>query len=549
MKYDEFDINAADNVRLLSDIQLGGRLYPKGYSLNKEDIIIFKMYHIRRIAGVVAEEGDISAQTAAGIIAAKLCGKGTSFVANDKGECVIAAAEDGIFISNEDRIDKFNRMHPDVILNTITPYHKATNEEIIAKLEIMSPLMTQEDVDSIIFKLSGNTELLQIKPINAQKAALLYSRLQDDKDENRHFTSVVKKLVTEFSSFGIEFNSEYNANYTSDSIADELEDAIKANNDLIFILPPLSSSNRHSMIARAINSVADDNICSHFPQISVSGLIVASKRDKKIIVLPYDYDSANISFINRYIKQAIFSEKLLVDDFKHLHSPYLIEGESLSSEDVANLIIAKGQGSDSKKASIAAIVLAAGIGSRSGRNKLMVEMEDGQPLFMKAVNAAMASQANPVFVITGYHDEDMQEYLDNIDVNVVYNPAYRSGVKTSISLGLKSVPNFCDGCIIIPADMPNLTASDIDKLIASFRPEQEKQICVFANKGIKSNPIIWSRALYDKADIVPENANLRPVLVEHADYTTVVEIKNAQKLLDVNFPSDIEKVAPKNNKA
>ena len=166
------------------------------------------MHNNRRIAGVIAEEDDISAQTAAGIIAAKLCGQGTSFLVNNKGECIIAAAHEGVFISNEDRIAKFNRMHPDVILNTISPYHKAAKEEIIAKLEITSPLMTQADVDDIIFKLSGNTELLQIKPINTQKAALLYSRLQDDRAENRHFTSVVKKLVTEFTPFGLEFNYE-----------------------------------------------------------------------------------------------------------------------------------------------------------------------------------------------------------------------------------------------------------------------------------------------------------------------------------------------------
>ena len=189
------------------------------------------------------------------------------------------------------------------------------------------------------------------------------------------------------------------------------------------------------------------------------------------------------------------------------------------------------------------------MGSRSGRNKLMVEVEEGLPLFMKAVNAAIASDASPVFVITGYHDEEMSEYLDKVDVNVIYNPAYRSGVKTSIDLGIKSVPGFCDGAMIIPADMPNVTAADVNKLIASFKKGSEKQLCVFSYKGVKSNPIIWSKSLYDKADIVPENAALRPVFMEHADYTNIVEVKSADKLLDVNFPSDLEKVALKKEKA
>jgi molybdenum cofactor cytidylyltransferase len=135
------------------------------------------------------------------------------------------------------------------------------------------------------------------------------------------------------------------------------------------------------------------------------------------------------------------------------------------------------------------------------------------------------------------------EYLDKVDVNVVYNPAYRSGVKTSIDLGLKSVPDFCEGAMLIPADMPNLKSSDLNKLISSFKKGAEHQLCVFAHKGVKHNPIVWSKSLYHKADIVPENSHLRAVFVEHSDYTEVVNIKDVNKLLDVNFPSDIEKIS------
>ena len=94
--------------------------------------------------------------------------------------------------------------------------------------------------------------------------------------------------------------------------------------------------------------------------------------------------------------------------------------------------------------------------------------------------------------------------------------------------------------------MPNITAQDINKLIAAFKRGEEKQICMFTHHGEKANPIIWSQALYAQADIVPENANLRPVFVEHSDYTKYVEVKDDGKFMDVNFPSDVEKVSKKN---
>ena len=160
---------------------------------------------------------------------------------------------------------------------------------------------------------------------------------------------------------------------------------------------------------------------------------------------------------------------------------------------------------------------------------------------MRAVRAAIHSEAGPVFVIIGDHAAEFEEALENIDVNVIYNPAYRSGIKTSINLGLKSVPNFCDGVLLLPADMPNITPQFINKMIKQFDKKTEKQVVTAALNGIKSNPVIWSRSLYDVADLVPENAELRPVLIEHSDYTKTVK-GDEYILLDVNYPNDLEQL-------
>lgn len=540
MKCDEFDINLAENVRLLNEIKLGTQVYPKGHALNKEDIIIFKMHGIRRIMGAVMDDDDISYQTALGIIAAKVCGENTAYVINGS-ICQIISTVDGVFINNEDRIAKFNRLHSAVIINTIEPYALVKSGEVVAGLEITLPVISQESIDEIIFKLSGNTELLKIAEFAPLKTALVYAKQQDVSAETKHFTSVVKRLVKDFAPLQLDFANEYNADYTQNSVADALENALKAGNQIIFVLGSARSSCLQDVLPGAVNKLVEEIANPRIPQIGASDLVIAEHRGQKIIVLPYDYDKSDNSLINRYIKQTIFAEKLNKFEFEHHDNALLSSGQLLDENAKSALIMAKHHGIDAKHANIGAVVLAAGIGSRSGRNKLMVEVEDGVPLFMKAVNAAIGSGASPVFVITGYHDAEMQEYLDNVDVNVLYNPAYRAGVKTSIALGLKSIPAFCEGAVIIPADMPNLTAEDINQLIACFKRGQEKQLCMFSHKGIKANPVIWSSALYENADIVPENADVRPIFLEHADYTNILEIKDGTKLLDVNFPSDLEK--------
>ena len=168
----------------------------------------------------------------------------------------------------------------------------------------------------------------------------------------------------------------------------------------------------------------------------------------------------------------------------------------------------------------------------------MLVRVDGKPLFMKAVEAAVKSKASPIFVITGYDAESLEEHLENLDINILRNHDYASGVKTSIRLGLKSVPSSCDGALLIPADMPNVTSEHINRMIAAFGKEKERQLIVTACEGRKHNPVLWSRELYSLADLAPEDSHLRQVFLEHSDYINLVETK-PEICFDVNFPSDL----------
>lgn len=545
MQSKEYDINLAENLHLATDIKLGNKIYAKGYALTKEDILIFKMHGINSIFGVMMDDGDISYQTALGIISAKLCGANTAYALDEKGICQVISTVSGVFVNSEDRVGKFNRLNPHVVLNTVEPYGIVNEGDIIARLEVTLPALPQDEVDEIIFKLSGNSDLLSVAPLRPHNICLLYARQQDISAETKHFTSVVKRLVKDFKGLQFNFAHEVNADYNVESVADGIQNALRFNNDIIFILGAAQTSSVNDIIPSALGKVVDNIVSIRTPKVGATDLIIAEKNNQKIIVLPHDYDKTDTTMTNRLIKQAAFSDKINLFDFERHPVPQIVAGQPLPEYCRSALITSSNHAGDVSQANIGAVVLAAGVGTRSGRDKLLAEIEDGVPLFLKAVNAAISSNASPVFVITGYRHEELEEFLENVDVNIIYNPAYRSGIKTSIALGLKSIPSFCEGALIMPADMPNITAEDINKLIKSFKRGEEKQLCMFTHHGIKSNPVIWSSALFDKADIVPEESQLRPIFMEHSDYTNYLEIADDDKFLDVTFPADIEQLQKK----
>jgi molybdenum cofactor cytidylyltransferase len=77
---------------------------------------------------------------------------------------------------------------------------------------------------------------------------------------------------------------------------------------------------------------------------------------------------------------------------------------------------------------VAAIVLAAGTSSRfsQGSTKLVANFE-GKPLVRHAVDAATASLAFPVIVVTGHAREDVRTALRGAEVVFVHNMTMQPG--------------------------------------------------------------------------------------------------------------------------
>ncbi|MBR1948428.1 MAG: NTP transferase domain-containing protein [Alphaproteobacteria bacterium] len=538
MRYEYFAISQALGVVLPNDIAIDGKIYRKGHIVGQDDKLLFKSKGINSIYGALAESGDIDFKTAQNQISAQISAKGLGFVTQTDGICRIAATCDGLFMGDEYRIDKFNRINENVILNTIKPYTKVKKGDVVAMLEVTPPFIIETEVDDIIFRLSGNFGLLSVNEIKDKKSAFIYPHLLNDNNENIYFTSVAMKLIDNFNSIGLNIGKEINSKYDIDSISDSLYSC--KDTDIIFVLSPLKSSSCFDVMTQAIKKYADKIINCKYPDVNTSDFVVAQKGKTKIFVIPHFYDLGDTTKIDKLIKYVIFSDYIDENIFNNKTSANISQIDKLILDDDNKFISSDKKQHSKEKASVGIVILAAGQAKRCGTNKLLVEGKDGEPLFMKAVKAAISSDAKPIFVVTGYNHDEIEEYIKDYDINVVYNRAYETGVNSSISLGIKSIPASCDGAILLPADMPNITYQELNKLIAKFDKNKEKAICVLSNKGVKSNPILWSKSLYQKAQIIPENAHMRAVLIEHNDYVKEIEIKDKNKLLDIDFLSQLK---------
>lgn len=189
---------------------------------------------------------------------------------------------------------------------------------------------------------------------------------------------------------------------------------------------------------------------------------------------------------------------------------------------------------------IAALLLAAGRSMRMGtRNKLLCEI-DGVPLVRRAANAALASHACPVMVVSGYQAEQVEAALLDRPVSIVRNPDYADGMATSLRCGLRALPADVDAVIVMLADMPAVSAEDVDRLIAAFDPA-DPAVLVPEHGGRRGNPVLWPRRYFADMMAIAGDTGARGLLEQYANEVRSVPFPSASIFADVDTPATIER--------
>lgn len=183
---------------------------------------------------------------------------------------------------------------------------------------------------------------------------------------------------------------------------------------------------------------------------------------------------------------------------------------------------------------VAGLVMAAGRSTRMGReNKLLLEI-DGRPLVVHAVEAMLASRADPVIVVTGHQADDVRRALGDRKVTFVHNSRYAEGLSTSLAAGLDALPEAAAGVLVGLGDMPRIRPADIDRLIAAFNPAEGRAICVPTVAGKRGNPVLFAREFLPEMRAVEGDVGARHLIGAHNDRVCEVEMEDNAALIDVD---------------
>ena len=182
---------------------------------------------------------------------------------------------------------------------------------------------------------------------------------------------------------------------------------------------------------------------------------------------------------------------------------------------------------DEGGASFGAIILAAGMSSRMGENKVLLPWRDGRTLVAHVAAKFLRAGISEVVVVTGRDAERVEASLAGLDVRPVHNPDYATGeMLSSLQAGLRALPAGLEAAYVQPADMPCVP----EDVIGLLRARHETGFSVAPSyKGRRGHPVLldrvdWRRMLGLAAGARPRDGLGRVRLVDVADEGVVLDV-------------------------
>lgn len=180
---------------------------------------------------------------------------------------------------------------------------------------------------------------------------------------------------------------------------------------------------------------------------------------------------------------------------------------------------------------VAAVILAAGAGTRYGGRKALAPF-DGGTLLDAVVRAAAGAGLAPVIVVA-----PTALALPAGAVRVV-NDSPAAGLSRSLRVGVDAVPPAATATVVMLADQPTVASSHLRGLL---RARGSRPIVATEAGGIVGAPVLLERAAFAFVERTSGDAGLRDLLRTIPDLVTPVVVPRA--LPDVDRPDDLSALA------
>jgi molybdenum cofactor cytidylyltransferase len=531
MKFGPVPPRDAQGATAVHTIRQGSLVLKKGTLIGPAEVAALEAAGIKDLVVARLEPGDVSEDKAAAEIAKAVAGQGVHVERAFTGRSNLFAETAGVLVVERDAIDELNRVDEAITFATLPAFKPVVEGEMIATVKII-PFATSETALKSALAVAAKP-FIRVAPYKIRKVGVVSTLLPGL--ASKVIDKTLRVTQERLQPAGAKIIAERRVPHEQAALAKAVDELLKEGAELVVVFGASAIADRRDVIPAAVEAIGGR--IEHFGMPVDPGnlMMVGQARGQPILGAPGCARSPKENGFDWILMRMLAGLPVSREDITGLGVGGLLMEIVTRPQPREEAVHEKGR-------PIAAVILAAGRSTRmGGPNKLLAEI-GGRPLVRIAAEEALASRARPVIVVTGHQREKVEAALQGLDVKRVHNPNFADGLSTSVKTGLAAVPEEADGAIVCLGDMPQVRASLIDKLIASFDPERGALVVIPTIDGKRGNPVVWSRRFFPELMALEGDVGARNMIARYAEAVTEVPLTDTAALIDVDTPEALAEV-------
>ena len=536
MIFGEFPLADCEGLLLAHSLRLPDRVMKKGRRLTAADCGALAAAGIESVHGARLDAGDVDENAAAGALAAALTVPGIAARAPHAGRCNLYATGRGLLTVDAAIVDRINRIDEAVTVATLPPLSAVRAGAVVATVKVIPLAVGRSLLDAGVAE-AGRGTALGLRPFAAQRAALIVT--EQPGDPQRNYVAAVTSSRRRLEDLGSHLGLVQRCAHSREAVTAALIEAGAAGCSLILIAGSTVPKDRADTVPAAIVAAGGEILHFGMPVEPGNMLLLARLGAVPVIVLPGCARSRRSNGLDWVLQRMLAGLPMGAGQIMAMGVGGLIRSPLDAGEDEPPVAPEPARVPEGRR--VAALVLAAGSGSRMGGANKLLQPVGGIAMVRRVANAALASRCVSVRVVTGFAAEELRASLAGLDLDFTHNPEHASGMASSLRRGLVALADDVDAVVVLLADMPCIDGRHIDRLIDAFDPDQAK-IVVPMKAGRRGNPILWPRAFFDEMRAVSGDVGARDLLQRHVGRIEAVDFDDDAIFADVDTPAALSQL-------
>lgn len=184
---------------------------------------------------------------------------------------------------------------------------------------------------------------------------------------------------------------------------------------------------------------------------------------------------------------------------------------------------------------IGCIIMASGLSSRFGSNKLLTEFNGRSLINIVLDNTKdFVSDVETIRLVLT-RTKEVFDYCGQKDIwSIIHELPNRND---AVKLGVEQIMD-CDACLFIASDQPLLKKESIKGLVLNFL-EHGKGIYRLSYEGQVGNPILFSKEYYKELMKLPDKRGGAYLCTKYPEDVRYVSASSKWELYDIDTPDDL----------